>query len=62
MELGEEFGNRDLRNHVRGCTIHPGSGVAHPGTYRGLAEKLPYLKTLGVTAVELNARPGIQRE
>ena len=39
--------------HVRGCTIHPDSGVAHPGTYRGLAEKIPYLKTLGVTAVEL---------
>jgi len=39
--------------NVRGCTIHPVSGVAHPGTYRGLAEKLPYLKTLGVTAVEL---------
>ena len=39
--------------HVRGFTIHPGSGVDHPGTYRGLIEKIPYLKTLGVTAVEL---------
>lgn len=39
--------------HVRGFTIHPTSGVKHPGTYRGLIEKLPYLKTLGVTAVEL---------
>lgn len=39
--------------HVRGFTIHPKSGVEHPGTYRGLMEKIPYLKTLGVTAVEL---------
>ncbi len=39
--------------HVRGFTIHPQSGVEHPGTYRGLMEKIPYLKALGVTAVEL---------
>ena len=39
--------------HVRGFTIHPKSGVGHPGTYRGLMEKIPYLKELGVTAVEL---------
>ena len=39
--------------HVRGFTIHPQSGVNHPGTYRGLMGKIPYLKTLGVTAVEL---------
>jgi isoamylase len=39
--------------HVRGFTIHPTSGVDHPGTYRGLMEKIPYLKTLGVTALEL---------
>jgi glycogen operon protein len=39
--------------HVRGFTIHPKSGVDHPGTYRGLTEKIPYLRTLGVTAVEL---------
>ena len=39
--------------HVRGFTIHPTSGVDHAGTYRGLIEKIPYLKTLGVTAVEL---------
>ena len=39
--------------HVRGFTIHPKSGVNHPGTYRGLMEKIPYLKALGVTAVEL---------
>ncbi|WP_088256809.1 glycogen debranching protein GlgX [Fimbriiglobus ruber] len=39
--------------HVRGFTIRPGSNVAHPGTYQGLVEKIPYLKDLGVTAVEL---------
>ena len=39
--------------HVRGLTIHPSSGVPDPGTYRGLVEKVPYLKDLGVTAVEL---------
>jgi len=39
--------------HVRGFTAHSSSGVAHPGTYEGLVEKIPYLKELGVTAVEL---------
>jgi glycogen operon protein len=39
--------------HVRGYTRHPSSGVAHPGTYAGLIEKLPYLRDLGVTAIEL---------
>jgi glycogen operon protein len=39
--------------HVRGFTIHPSSGVEHPGTYRGLMGKISYLKELGVTAVEL---------
>jgi isoamylase len=39
--------------HVRGFTIHPSSGVEHAGTYRGLMEKIPYFKELGVTAVEL---------
>jgi isoamylase len=39
--------------HLRGFTIHPKSGVDQPGTYRGLMDKIPYLKTLGVTAVEL---------
>lgn len=39
--------------HVRGFTIHPSSGVQHPGTFAGLMEKIPYLKELGVTAVEL---------
>jgi len=39
--------------HVRGYTIDPGAGVKSPGTYRGLIQKIPYLKDLGVTAVEL---------
>jgi isoamylase len=39
--------------HVRGFTVHQSSGVEHPGSYRGLIEKIPYLKELGVTAVEL---------
>jgi isoamylase len=39
--------------HVRGFTVHPTSGVEHPGTYRGLVEKIPYLTDLGITAVEL---------
>ena len=39
--------------HVRSFTRHSSSGVAHPGTFAGLVEKIPYLKQLGVTAVEL---------
>jgi glycogen operon protein len=41
--------------HVRGFTRHPSSGVARDkrGTYAGLIEKIPYLKDLGITAVEL---------
>ena len=39
--------------HVRGFTVHVSSGVENPGTYRGVIEKLPYLKALGVTALEL---------
>ena len=39
--------------HVRGFTRHGSSAVAHPGTFRGLVEKIPYLTWLGVTAVEL---------
>src|SRR2546421_513705 len=39
--------------HVRGFTVHPSAGVSHPGTFAGLIEKIPYLKNLGVTAVEL---------
>src|SRR5262249_17453146 len=39
--------------HVRGFTCHPSSLGARPGTFAGLAEKIPYLQWLGVTAVEL---------
>ncbi len=39
--------------HVRGFTQSASSGVSQPGTYAGLIEKIPHLKTLGVTAVEL---------
>ena len=39
--------------HVRGLSIDPSACVEHPGTYRGLIDKIPYLKDLGVTAVDL---------
>ncbi len=39
--------------HVRGYTVDPSSGVKRRGTYSGLIEKVPYLKSLGVTAVEI---------
>jgi isoamylase len=41
--------------HVRGFTAHPSSGLSESrrGTYAGVIEKIPYLKQLGVTAVEL---------
>jgi glycogen operon protein len=41
--------------HVRGFTRHSSSGVAEDmrGTYRGLIEKIPYLRALGISAVEL---------
>ena len=39
--------------HVRGFTRHHSSGVVHPGTFDGLMEKIPYLKELGINAVEL---------
>ena len=41
--------------HVRGFTRHPSSGIPEPrrGTYAGLIEKIPYLRDLGITAVEL---------
>lgn len=39
--------------HVRGFTKHGSSKVAYPGTFAGLKEKIPYLKELGVNAVEL---------
>jgi isoamylase len=48
--------------HIKGFTNHPNSGV-HPsraGTYAGLIEKIPYLKELGITVVEL--MPIFQRD
>ena len=41
--------------HVRGFTRHPSSGVGDEtrGTFAGLIEKIPYLRELGITAVEL---------
>jgi isoamylase len=39
--------------HVRGFTRHPSAQVQAPGTFAGIVEKIPYLKDLGITAVEL---------
>lgn len=39
--------------HVRGFTKDASSGVAHPGTFHGIMEKIPYLKELGINTVEL---------
>ena len=39
--------------HVKGFTAHPSAAVAKPGTYLGFIEKIPYLKKLGINAVEL---------
>jgi glycogen operon protein len=39
--------------HMKGFTAHPSSGVSKPGTYLGFMEKIPYLRELGVNAVEL---------
>lgn len=39
--------------HVAGFTKSPTSRVRHPGTFHGIIEKIPYLKELGITAVEL---------
>jgi len=56
---GDRHLRRDLSTtiiyemHVRGFTISPTSGVRYPGTYLGVIEKIPYLKSLGITAVEL---------
>ncbi len=48
--------------HVKGFTRHPSSGVdpSRSGTYAGLVEKIPYLKDLGITVVEL--MPIFQRD
>ncbi len=39
--------------HVGGFTKHSSSQVKHPGTFKGLIEKIPYLQELGITHVEL---------
>jgi pullulanase/glycogen debranching enzyme len=38
--------------HLRGYTVHPILRRVHPGTYRGFQDKIPYLRDLGVNAVE----------
>ena len=57
--------------HVRGFTKHRSSGVAHPGTFDGMREKIPYLKKLGVNTLflmpvydfdELSIREGLNEE
>lgn len=56
---GDRHLRRDLSEtviyemHVRGFTRSSTSAVNQPGTYLGVIEKIPYLKSLGVTAVEL---------
>ncbi len=39
--------------HVRGFTSHPSSLCSFPGTFKGICEKIDYIKSLGITAVEL---------
>mgnify|MGYP001623614001 FL=1 len=39
--------------HPRGFTMDPSSRVRHPGTFAGIKEKIPYLKNLGITQLEL---------
>lgn len=39
--------------HVRGFTVHESSKIKHPGTFKGVTEKIPYLKSLGVTTLIL---------
>lgn len=39
--------------HVRGFTAHTSSQTEHPGTFGGMQEKIPYLKELGITTLEL---------
>jgi len=54
--LHRSFGSTVIYEmHVAGFTRHPSSGVApeRRGTYAGLIEKIPYLRELGITAVEL---------
>lgn len=39
--------------NVRSFTMHKSAGIRHRGTFEGITEKLPHLKELGITAVEL---------
>lgn len=39
--------------HVRSMTMHESSGCSAPGTFAGLMEKIPYLKSLGINCIEL---------
>lgn len=41
------------RLHVRGFTKHKSAKSKHPGTYLGIVDKIPYLKELGITMIEL---------
>ena len=38
--------------HIKGLTAHPSSDVKHKGTYRGVIEKIPFFKELGITSLE----------
>ncbi|MGO9508677.1 MAG: glycogen debranching protein GlgX [Mycobacterium sp.] len=56
VPLGRPFARTVIYElHVRGLTAHPTSGVERTlaGTYAGLVAKIPYLRSLGITAVEL---------
>ncbi len=56
VPLGRPFARTVIYElHVRGFTAHPNSGLTPDlaGTYAGLVAKIPYLRSLGVTAVEL---------
>ncbi|MGF1509815.1 MAG: glycogen debranching protein GlgX [Myxococcota bacterium] len=58
---GDQHPHRSFRDtiiyemHVRGFTMHPTSGVSpdRRGTFGGIIDKIPYLQSLGITAVEL---------
>ena len=39
--------------HVRSFTRHASSGIKHPGTFAAIRDKIPYLKEMGITCVEL---------
>ncbi|MBI5340388.1 MAG: glycogen-debranching protein [Mycolicibacterium rufum] len=56
VPLGRPFARTVIYElHVRGFTAHPNSGLGPElaGTYAGLVTKIPYLQSLGITAVEL---------